>query len=183
MDVAITILITIFSILLLIFIAIYVKRRFNVALRGFHGGAEQSRKLKEMPLTECPPNKSADDETQIDNPSGLQDCLIEYYKNLRKTLIDEDASNEGKAIIQIHETSWCPHCIRVMAPWSKIKLDLFENNPDEFSNIVMLEHDEDACRTPGVLKVPLIVKITDKKICRFTGVPDYDTLKKWIEGA
>jgi len=109
----------------------------------------------------------------------LSECLVNYYKALQRKLLREDPTSEGKTIIQFHHTTWCPHCIRMMVPWSQVKFDLLEKTPEK-GNVVLLEKDEDECRTAGVERVPTIIKYSGEKICRYKGSANYDKLKKWI---
>lgn len=83
---------------------------------------------------------------------------------------------EGKTIIQLHYAAWCPYCIKFLAPWNQTKYDLLENK-----DIIMLEHNEDVCRTVGIKTVPAVFKLKGDKLCKFEGARDAASLKKWIQ--
>ena len=110
----------------------------------------------------------------------FSECLTNYYKALRRKLEREKPENANKTILQLHYTSWCPHCVRMMVPWNQVKYELMEKRHEMYNKLIIIEHDEDLCKSSGITSVPTIIKYDGKKICKYRGGADMEKLKRWI---
>jgi hypothetical protein len=118
-------------------------------------------------------------ECTVVNAGDLCQETVEYYKRLRKELIEKDPANADKIIVQRHFSENCPFCIASIPTWSSIVNEYL--NGGENRKYIFINNDEDTSRTPGIREVPTVIKFDGQKICRAGKTRDYDALKKFIE--
>lgn len=116
------------------------------------------------------------DRLKVGSGEDISDCVRVLYERLRAKMIKGQEGNEGKTIIQLHYAAWCPYCIKFLSPWNQAKYDLIDDK-----DIIMLEHNEDVCRTVGIKTVPAVFKLKGDRLCKFEGARDVESLKKWIK--
>src|SRR5690348_685033 len=80
-----------------------------------------------------------------DNSDG-DEALLEYYKTMYKRGIMKNPELEGKTIVQLHYTDWCPSCKDFMPVWDKIiEHYKLEENKDKAINVVFMKLNQDVC--------------------------------------
>lgn len=110
---------------------------------------------------------------------GVCEDTIKYYVDLRKRLIEENPDNADKIIIQRHFLKSCPACIRSEPIWSAVVNEYL--NGETNRRYIFINNDESTRRTPGVSKVPTVIKMTPGEICKYEKCAQYEDLKKWVE--
>lgn len=89
----------------------------------------------------------------------------------------ESFGGQKNKVVTLHYTTWCPACKRMKPIWDAVKNSIQRERTD----IIFRENDEDASRTPGITAYPTILQLSpDGKTTKYEGVPDFQSLKRWI---
>jgi thiol-disulfide isomerase/thioredoxin len=124
-------------------------------------------------------NNSVPAKTNIELEPSINICLQNYFTRIlyKQRKIHNDL--DKKTIAVFHFADWCPYCIEMKAPWNTVKFKNLKN-----TKLILLEHDEEQCKTIGVNIVPVVFKITTEnkiaKVCKYAGPKKAEDLEKWL---
>jgi thiol-disulfide isomerase/thioredoxin len=107
------------------------------------------------------------------------DCLKKHYETIRRRISMYNPQNKDNIIVQLHSTSWCPYCKKMLPIWNKL-MEHVNNNPD-FTNYTFLEQDQDECNAPGLESVPKIYKYVGNNLIKYSGHYDFDKLLDFVK--